>query len=109
MAAIGQNELNSTREAVFISYARSTSFYAAEALYRKLGGSNGLAFLDTEGIAEGEHFPKKLATAILGARVFVAFIDETYLNRWSCLRELQTALAPFDSLLRRAEQDPRSS
>jgi tetratricopeptide (TPR) repeat protein len=105
MVAIVENEPLSAPSSVFISYARSTSFSAAESLYRALGGADGPGFLDTEGIAEGEHFPKKLAKAILGARVFVAFIDEAYFRRWVCLRELQTALAPFNSLLRRAEQE----
>jgi len=38
---------------------------------------------------------------LLDAKVIVVFADETYFNRWYCLRESRTALAPFEALLRR--------
>lgn len=81
---------------VFISYARKTSREEAEALQRQLGES--VAFLDTSNIEAGEHFPKLLADALLGAKVVVVFADETYFRRWYCLWELRTALAPFLAL-----------
>ena len=86
---------------VFISYARKTSREPAEALHRELGGESGLAFLDTSDIDAGEQFPKVLIDALLDAKVIVVFADETYFNRWYCLRESRTALAPFEALLRR--------
>jgi len=87
---------------VFISYARKTSRKPAEKLHRKLGGESGLAFLDTSDIEAGQHFPKILVEALLDAVVVVVFADETYFKRWYCLRELRTALAPFEALLRRS-------
>ena len=85
---------------VFISYARRTSREMAERLHRELGSENGLAFLDTSDIEAGGHFPRILVDAALDARVIVVFADETYFKRWYCLRELRTALAPFEALLR---------
>src|SRR5262249_55335244 len=49
-------------------------------------------------ISDGEVFPPKLAEAILGAKLFVALVDDAYFTSWFCLRELRTALAPFDEL-----------
>jgi hypothetical protein len=86
---------------IFISYARKTSRESAEALRRELGGEDGLAFLDTTDIEAGEHFPKAQIEALLDAKVVVVFVNETCFKRWYCLRELRTALAPFEALLRR--------
>src|ERR1700736_3585886 len=86
---------------VFIPYARKTSREPAGGLHRELGGESGLAFLDTSDIEAGEQFPKLLVDALLDAKVIVVFADETYFNRWYCLRELRTGLAPFKALLRR--------
>jgi hypothetical protein len=83
---------------IFISYARSTNAVAANTLFEALGGAEGDAFLDRTDIALGEHFPRALIEAIWDARIFVAFIDDVYLTRWVCLRELRTALAPLDAL-----------
>jgi hypothetical protein len=86
---------------VFISYARKTSREPAEGLHRELGGESGIAFLDTSDIEAGEQFPRVLVDALLDAKVIAVFADETYFNRWYCLRELRTALAPFEVLFRR--------
>lgn len=80
---------------VFISYARTTSRRNAEALHRELGE---LAFFDTSDIEAGEQFPKELVDALLDAKVVVIFIDERYLQRWYCRKELETALKPFEIL-----------
>ena len=82
---------------VFISYARRTSREAAEALHQALGDE---AFLDSSDIEDGEQFPRAIIEALLGSRVVVALADEVYFTRWYCLRELRTALAPYDALLR---------
>jgi hypothetical protein len=78
--------------AVFLSYVRSTAASAARALNQSLG--QDVCFLDTDDIAAGEVFPERLTDAILGAQVFVAFLDETYFQRWYCLREWLLARAP---------------
>ena len=85
--------------AVFLSYVRSTAASAARALNQSLG--EDVCFLDTDDIAAGEVFPERLTDAILGAQVFVAFLDETYFQRWYCLREWLLARAPLDEVLRR--------
>jgi len=94
---------------VFISYARKTSAALAEALHRELGGDTGLAFLDTSDIETLQKFPAEISDALLAAKVVVVFADETYFTRWYCLREFETALAPFHALVRRnapeAEKD----
>jgi hypothetical protein len=92
---------------VFISYARKTNATAATALYdyEALGGEHGLAFLDREMIAKGDQFPAVLTNAILNCRVFVLFADALYFQRWVCLRELQTALAFFETLMRATAQE----
>jgi len=82
---------------VFISYARKTSKESAIALYNALGGENGVAFLDQQMLALGDEFPAALTNAILNSRIFVLFADDLYFQRWFCLRELQTALAPFEN------------
>ncbi len=84
---------------VFISYARKSANEQAKALYEALGGNEGLAYLDTQKIEDGDRFPTQLANAILTARLFVAFVDDSYFRSWFCLRELRTALAPFDRLI----------
>jgi tetratricopeptide (TPR) repeat protein len=84
---------------IFISYARTTSTRQAEALHRELGRES---FFDTSNIEDGERFDKRLIEALLDASVVVIFADETYFTRWYCLRELRTALAPYDVAFRRA-------
>jgi len=90
---------HSDAKPVFISYARKTNSVPAMALYKALGGEHGPAFLDLELIAQGDEFPSTLTNAILNCRVFVLFADDLYFQRWVCLRELQTALAPFETRL----------
>ena len=85
---------------VFISYERKTSAEHANALYRALGGEHGIAFLDQEELDQGDKFPAALANAILNSHVFVLLADDLYFQRWFCLRELQTALSPFEMLMR---------
>jgi tetratricopeptide (TPR) repeat protein len=84
---------------VFISYARRSSKEFAYALNSALIQTHQAAFLDTEDIAHGEQFPQKISDALLSAKVFVVFLDSIYFTRWLCLRELRTALAPFDAKL----------
>src|ERR1039457_6183953 len=90
---------------VFISYARKTSRADAETLHGELGGDPGLAFLDTSDIETLQKFPAEISDALLAAKVVVVFADETYFTRWYCLREFETALAPFQALLRRSAPD----
>jgi tetratricopeptide (TPR) repeat protein len=52
--------------------------------------------LDTRDIEMGDHFPRVIIDALLASRVVVVFADDTYFDRWYCLRELRTALAPSD-------------
>jgi hypothetical protein len=66
---------------VFISYARRASATHALALHAALGGEDGLAFLDTAEIENGQQFPQVLAQAVLGARVVVIFAEEAYFTR----------------------------
>ncbi|HEX5748067.1 MAG TPA: toll/interleukin-1 receptor domain-containing protein [Archangium sp.] len=80
---------------VFISYARRTSRAHAEALHQALGGEGGLAFLDTSGLEQGEHWPATLRDAMWAARVVVLFAEDGYFQRLYCCRELRFALAPF--------------
>jgi len=80
---------------VFLSYARSTSRAAAEALHHQLGGRTGLAFLDTDEIAVGAEFPATIQTALESAQIIVIFLDQAYLQSWYCLREFRVALGPI--------------
>jgi hypothetical protein len=57
-------------------------------------------FLDVSELEYGDEFPRRLTEALLGSRVFVAFVDRTYFQRWYCLREWLLARAPHDDLLR---------
>jgi hypothetical protein len=92
---------------VFISYARKASREQAVALHEVLGGAEGLAFLDTEGIEPGEHFPRHLADALLASRVVVVFATKEYFRRWYCLWELETVLGPFLALGDRATEEEK--
>jgi hypothetical protein len=85
---------------VFLSYARSVSAAEARALHLELGGDQ--AFLDTSNIEVGEQFPEAFTEALLGSRVVVVFASERYYQSWYCLRELRTALAPYDALQRKS-------
>jgi len=80
---------------IFISYARRTSAAEAEALHDRLGGA---AFLDRGDIAPGEGIPLRLVDALLAAKVFVVFADETYFTRRYCVEELGVALAAYRAL-----------
>lgn len=94
---------------VFISYARNTSRVHAEALYEALGGSTGLAFLDTTGIDAGDPIPPVLLEALLGSRVVVLFADDAYFQSWYCQWELRATLAPFLSLPPGASEETRQA
>jgi tetratricopeptide (TPR) repeat protein len=96
---------------VFLSYARTVSRPFAEAVYRELGGEEaGIAFLDTDEIEHGDHFPQRLIDALLAARVVVIFADPAYFRRWYCVLEFRAARAPFACLAERAgaTQEARS-
>lgn len=84
---------------VFLSYARKASRSEARSLYERLGGPEGPAFLDTEEIELGDHFPERLCDAVLGARLVVIFLTPDYFQRWYCIRELSLALSRFENLL----------
>jgi len=88
-------------EPVFISYARSSSRAYAQALQGALAQTDTPAFLDTQDIQLGAQFPRVLADAILGARVFVLFADARYFQSWYCLREMRLALAEFEARVAR--------
>lgn len=83
---------------VFVSYARTASSRAAQALGRSLGAD---AFLDTADIEAGERIDAGVVDALLEARVTVHFVEPTYFTRWYCLREVSLALAPFNALVER--------
>jgi hypothetical protein len=79
---------------VFISYSREASRVHAQALYQELNSVNsGLAFLDTHDIGQREQIPSGLAEALLGARIFVIFLDAQYFERAYCLREFHASVA----------------
>lgn len=78
---------------VFISYARNASRDHAVALHEILGDE--VAFLDTEGIGDGDRFPETIVDALFGARVVVIFAEPVYFTRWYCLLEFRIARTPF--------------
>jgi hypothetical protein len=84
----------------FISYARSSSAPYASRLHDALTARGVSCFLDTSDLGLGETFPEALAVAILDARVVVVVADAVYFNRWYCLRELRTSLAPYHAAWR---------
>jgi tetratricopeptide (TPR) repeat protein len=87
---------------VFISYARKASASAALALFKSLTREPAVpAFLDTSEIEAGDLLPQSLIDALLRSTIVVVFLEDLYFRRWYCLRELRTALAPFDTQLRR--------
>jgi len=79
---------------VFISYVRSASAADAQALANRLGH---LAFLDTETIDDGDHFPQRLLDGVLDAKVVVIFATKMYLERRFCRLEMRLALAGGDA------------
>jgi tetratricopeptide (TPR) repeat protein len=89
---------------VFLSYARSATRPFAEAVQRELGSN--IAFLDTEEIEHGDHFPQRLIDALLACRIVVIFADQTYFTRWYCILEFRAALAPFTYLAERGKGSP---
>ncbi|MEA2686984.1 MAG: hypothetical protein QOE93_2179, partial [Actinomycetota bacterium] len=64
----------------------------------ELGGD---AFLDSADIDAGEPIGAGVVEALLGARVVVVFVGQSYFTRWYCLRELGVALASFNALVER--------
>lgn len=85
---------------VFISYRRGSE--GAAALRDALIARGISSFLDEESIDPGSPFPDRLAVALLGARVVVAFMDSGYLDRPWCIYELRVATGP-------ARADPGAS
>ena len=79
---------------VFISYARNASAAHAQALAAKLGE---MAFLDTEVIDDGDQFPPRLLTGLLGAKVVVVFATKAYSEHRFCRLEMRLALAGGDA------------
>lgn len=79
---------------VFISYARSASAADARALADQL---EDLAFLDTDVIDDGDHFPQRLLDGALDARVVVIFATKSYIARRFCRLEMRLALAGSDA------------
>jgi hypothetical protein len=90
---------------VFISYSRHASSAAAVALRDRLAERGITGFLDVSNLDVGEEFPQELADGILDARIVVLVLSNTYFERWYCLRELRTALGPYDFATQRAERD----
>jgi tetratricopeptide (TPR) repeat protein len=80
---------------VFISYARSSSASCARAVRSALEETETPVFLDENDISLGDRFTEVLVDALLGARVIVMLLDQTYLTRWYCVWERQAALEPF--------------
>ena len=74
---------------------------AAVRLHEALGGNEGLSFLDQSDLEVGQSIPIGIVDALLEAKIVVIFADETYFQRWYCLREMTIALAEFESLLQR--------
>ena len=70
----------------FISYARNACEEEARALKSALGE---LAFQDVEDVEYGEHFPSRIADALLDADIVVVLADATYFTRWFCFGALQ--------------------
>ncbi len=82
---------------VFISYTLGRSVDPATALLRELG--TDVAFFDNQDIRHGEDFVDRLLDAILGARVIVIFLDETYFERPYCWFEYEVATSAYDLLI----------
>lgn len=75
---------------VFISYARTVSSSAAQALASRIGPR---AFLDISQIDDGSEFPEILFDALLDASIVVIFASAAYSERRFCRLECQLALA----------------
>ncbi|HEX7238836.1 MAG TPA: toll/interleukin-1 receptor domain-containing protein, partial [Longimicrobiaceae bacterium] len=89
---------------VFISYARDASREHAVALHEALGEE--IAFLDTEDIATGDHFPERLVDSLFDAKVVVIFAEPVYFTRWYCLLEFRIARTPFLRMVEHAGSTP---
>ena len=84
---------------VFISYSRLTATRHAEALAGELIAEG--VWLDDTAVAAGDDIADGVIDGVLGAKVLVALLDERYLTRWYCRRELELALAPWQAAWRR--------
>ena len=82
---------------VFISYTRRRGSKPAQALLDLLGPDVG--FLDSNDIGSGDDFVETLLDAVLGAKVIVVFIDETYFEREYCFFEYEIATSPYRMLV----------
>ena len=87
-----------TAKPVFISYTRRGGSKHALALHAAL---DDLAFLDSDDIVHGANFVDTLIDAILGAKVIVVFIDETYFTRQYCWFEYEIATHAHRMLVQR--------
>jgi tetratricopeptide (TPR) repeat protein len=94
-----------TGQDVFVSYARKAGTAAAESLRDCLQARGIAAFVDSSNLELGERFPGTLAAAILASRIVVVLASEPYFQSWYCLRELRTALGPYDLALKRVPRD----
>jgi tetratricopeptide (TPR) repeat protein len=90
---------------VFISYARKSSAKEAQMLRGALESRDISTFLDSSDLELGDRFPEAIARAILASRIVVVFVGDLYFKSWYCLRELRTALGPFDLAMRRVPRD----
>lgn len=90
---------------VFISYARKASTQSAGRLRTSLESLGITAFMDSTDLEFGERFPGALARAILASRIVVVFAEDQYFQSWYCLRELRTALGPFDLAMRKVPRE----
>src|SRR5215469_5433186 len=83
------------------SYSRKASAESAKKLKARLESVGITAFMDSSNLELGERFPGALAHAILASRIVVVFVEDRYFQSWYCLRELRTALGPFDLAMRK--------
>src|SRR5205823_6258781 len=87
---------------VFISYTRQHSSELAQALWQRLGDDT--AYLDTADIEHDEDFVDKLIEGVLGAKVIVLFLDQTYFERRFCWLEYEVAVCLYAALVDRGEE-----
>ncbi|HEU4424777.1 MAG TPA: TIR domain-containing protein [Pilimelia sp.] len=79
---------------VFISYARSGDGDDARLVHETLAAAGISSFLDERAIPLDAKFQQDLATALLGARLFLVFASPAYFQRRWCIYEFQVAIAP---------------
>jgi tetratricopeptide (TPR) repeat protein len=102
---IVQHSAKPATQDVFISYSRKASTSSAERLKASLESVGITAFMDSSNLELGERFPGALAHSILASRLVVVFVEDLYFQSWCCLRELRTALGPFDLAMRKVPRE----